>query len=42
MQRAVRMLILMVGLACTCLAAAAPMTTSFDGGPLCPFRTCRP
>ena len=42
MQRAIRMLILMVGLTCTCLAASAPMvTTSFDGGPLCPLRTCR-
>jgi hypothetical protein len=40
MQRAIRMLILVVGLACTCLAASAPMATSFDGGPLCSFHSC--
>ena len=34
MKRAVRVLLLMVGLACTYVAVAAPMIASPDGGPI--------
>jgi len=34
MKRAVRILFLMVGLACTYVAVAAPMTAVRDGGPI--------
>ena len=34
MKRAVRMLFLMVGLACTYVAVAAPMMVVRDGGPI--------
>jgi len=33
MTRAVRTLILVVGIACTCLAAAAPISTKANDGP---------
>jgi hypothetical protein len=34
MTRAVRTLILVVGIACTCLAAAAPISTKLSDGPV--------
>jgi len=40
MKRAVRTLILMVGLACTYFAATAPMLHA-DGGPIPVCRTCK-
>jgi hypothetical protein len=44
MQRAIRMLILMVGLAGTYVAAAAPMLPAPDGGPIpvCRQKVCPP
>jgi len=41
MKRAVRMLILMVGLVCTYMAAAAPMLPAPDGGPIPVCIHCR-
>jgi hypothetical protein len=34
MRRAVRTLVLVVGLVCTCLAAAAPINTKSNDGPV--------
>jgi hypothetical protein len=34
MKRAVKMLVLVVGFACTCLAAAAPISTTLNAGPV--------
>ena len=44
MQRAIRMLILMVGLAGAYVAVAAPMLPAPDGGPipLCKQKVCPP
>lgn len=39
MKRAIRLIALMVGFACTCWAAAAPMLPAPDGGPI---PTCGP
>ncbi|MBZ5599881.1 MAG: hypothetical protein LAN83_16335 [Acidobacteriia bacterium] len=39
MKRAIRMLLLMVGLACTYVAVAAPMLPAPEGGP---FPFCNP
>ena len=39
MKRAVRIVLLMVGLACTYVAVAAPMVPAPDGGPI---PTCNP
>ena len=43
MKRAIRMLILMVGLVCTYVSVATPMLNAFDGGPIptCYPRACR-
>jgi hypothetical protein len=43
MTRAFRTLVLVVGFACTCLAAAAPISTALNAGPVptcwnCPGR----
>jgi hypothetical protein len=38
MKRAVRTLVLVVAVACTCLAAAAPICTKLNDGPM---PTCR-
>jgi len=41
MKRAVRMVVLMLGLVCTYVAAATPGVPAPDGGPMCATRTCR-
>jgi len=42
MRRAVRTLVLVVAVACTCLAMAAPISTTLKDGPmpLCNRRVC--
>jgi hypothetical protein len=40
MTRAVRTLVLVVGVACTCLAAAAPVSVKLNNGPMPTCWTC--